>query len=229
MNLVKTRPGQSKHDRGKTRGKKGRRRKEMPARAAELMAAALELFSQRDFAAVTIKDIANSIGVNTALIYYYFGSKGALFRASLEYAVKEALANYQRLGERHSDPIDLMDDWFNTNIELAKPIRQLIKIMLDYSTSRTQKGVVDAIIKQFYDVECGILSSAIRRGVKSGVFRPVDPDRLAQIASTHLDGIMVRSLIHKDLDIRAAMKDLKNLLSEHLGDRPERTGGRNLS
>lgn len=186
------------------------------------MAAALELFSKRDLAAVTIKEIANSIGVNTALIYYYFDSKGDLFRASLEYAVEEALANYRRLRERHRDPVDLMADWFDTNVELAKPIRQLIKIMLDYSVSQTQKGVIDAIIKKFYDVECGILSAAIRQGVKSGVFRRVNPDRAAHIASTHLDGILVRSLIHKDMDIRAAMKDLKRLFSEYLA--PQRDG-----
>lgn len=193
----------------------------MPPRATELMAAALELFSKRDFAAVTIKEIANSIGVNTALIYYYFDSKADLFRASLEYAVEEALANYRHLRERHSDPVDLIADWFDTNVQLAKSIRQLVKIMLDYSTSRTQKGVVDAIIKQFYDEECGILSSTIRQGIKSGVFRPIDPDRAAHIASTYLDGIMVRSLIHRDLDISAAMKDLKRLFWEHLGHRSE--------
>jgi AcrR family transcriptional regulator len=212
---VKKRPAKGKS----TTKRKGRPPQELPPRARELMAAALELFSERDFAAVTIKEIASAIGVNTALIYYYFDNKGELFRASLEYAVGEALANYERLRERHSDPVDLIADWLETNAELAKPIRQLIKIMLDYSTSRTQKGVIDAIIGRFYDVECGILSSAIRQGVKSGVFRPVDPDRAAHIASTHLDGIMVRSLIHKDLDIRAAMSGLKDLLWEHLNHR----------
>src|SRR5262249_39128599 len=129
--------------------------------------------------------------------------------------------NYRRLRERHSDPVDLISDWFDTNVELAKPIRQLVKIMLDYSTSRTQKGVVDAVIKQFYDEECAILSSTIRQGINSGVFRPVDADRAAHIASTYLDGIMVRSLIHKDLDIGTAMTNLKSLFWEHLGHRSQ--------
>ena len=43
-------------------------------RADELMSAALDLFAERDFASVTIKDSAHAIGVNTALIYYYFES-----------------------------------------------------------------------------------------------------------------------------------------------------------
>jgi len=201
--------------------KKRRRGRALPQRATELMAAALELFANEDFAAVTIKDIGNALGVNTALIYYYFDDKADLFGASLEYAVEQALANYRRLRERHSDPVDLIADWFDNHIELAKPIRQLVKIMLDYSTSQKQKGVVDAVIKQFYDEETSILSSTIRQGIKLGVFRPVDPERAAHIASTYLDGIMVRSMIHKDLDIAAAMKDLKSLFWEHLGHRAD--------
>jgi AcrR family transcriptional regulator len=205
------------------------RRGNLPDRAEELLAAALELFAKQDFAAVTIKDIANSIGVNTALIYYYFDDKSDLFRASLEYSVEQALANYRRLGERHSDPVDLISDWFDNNIELATPIRQLLKIMLDHSTSRIGNRVVDAVIKQFYDEERSILSSAIRRGIEQGVFHRVDPERAALMASTHLDGIMVRSLIHRDFDIRAAMNDLKALFWEHLGYAAPRVRGPRLA
>jgi TetR/AcrR family transcriptional regulator, upper aerobic nicotinate degradation pathway regulator len=193
----------------------------LPKRATELLAAALELFANEDFNTVTIKDIGASTGVNTALIYYYFDDKADLFAASLEYAVEQALTNYRRLRERHSDPVDLIADWFDNHVQLAKPIRQLVKIMLDYSTSRTQRGVVDAVIKQFYDEECAILSSTIRHGIEIGVFRPVDPERAAHIASTYLDGIMVRSLIHKNMDVAAAMQDLKSLFWEHLGHRAE--------
>ncbi|MBI5617124.1 MAG: helix-turn-helix transcriptional regulator [Gammaproteobacteria bacterium] len=54
-------------------------------RAEELLAAALELFATRNFADVTIKDIAAATGVNTALIHYYFDSMAVieqkLFRA----------------------------------------------------------------------------------------------------------------------------------------------------
>lgn len=211
---------EKRRGRSKVRAIKAERKADkIPLRAEELMAVALDLFSRKDFATVTIKEIGHLAGVNTALIYYYFDSKEDLFRASLRYAIEEALANYQRLQERHTDPFDLMSDWFDTNVQLARPIQQLIKIMLDYSTSRVQKSVVDATIKQFYNVECGILSAGIRAGIKSGIFRQVDPDRVAHMVSTHLDGVMVRSLIHKDLDIQAAMKDLKGLFWDYLGQR----------
>lgn len=198
----------------KAGGRPGRRRGQ---RADQLMAVALELFSVRDFGSVTIKDIASAIGVNTALIYYYFDSKEGLFRATLENAVAQALDNYRHLKERHSDPVDLIADWFDNHIQLSRPIRQLVKIMLDYSSTRTQIDVIDDVIKQFYDEETEILASSIKRGTQLGIFSAVDPLRAAHLASTHLDGIMVRSFIHKDFDIAAALAELKSLFWEYLG------------
>ena len=48
---------------------------ETPDSMAILQDVALDLFSSRGFHAVTIKDIAAATGLNTSLIYYYFGSK----------------------------------------------------------------------------------------------------------------------------------------------------------
>lgn len=185
------------------------------------MMAALGLFARQDFTSVTIKDIASAAGVNTALIYYYFDSKEDLFRATLDHAVREALENYRRLGERHSDPVDLINDWFDNHAELSEPIRQLVKIMLDYRTARMKLSEVDGIIRHFYDEEARIISQSVRRGIAAGVFRRVDPNRAAELASTHLDGVMVRSMIHPDLDVPASIQALRELFFDHLGYRGE--------
>ena len=186
-------------------------------RADELMSAALDLFAERDFASVTIKDIAHAIGVNTALIYYYFESKEDLFRATVENAVVRALDNYKTLREKHDDPVDLINDWFYNNLQLSDPIRKLVKTMLDYSSSRINFPSVDRLIKQFYDEECSILSDSIRRGIAVGTFKPADADRLALFVSTHLDGIMVAAMIRPAFDLSAAIADLRDLLWQHLG------------
>ena len=181
------------------------------------MAAALDLFSRKDFSAVSIKDIAKAANVNTALIYYYFESKDGLFKATLEDAVAQALEKYRLLQERHTDPVDLIGDWFDIQRELSAPIRQLVKIMLDYSSTRTQAAVIDDVIRQFYRKEMEILAGSVRRGCQMGIFRKVDPERAARFASTHLDGVFVRSLIHKDFDLTAALDELKELFWEYLG------------
>lgn len=208
-----------------------RRGKRLTANAERLMAMALELFAQRDFASVSIKDIAKAAEVNTALIYYYFDSKEGLFQATLANAVAQALDKYRALKERHTNPVDLISDWFDTQRELKVSIRQMLKIMIDYSSTRTQVAGMDEVIQQFYRFEVDILASSVRAGIEMGIFRPVDPERAGHLASTHLDGIFVRSIIHKDLDIGAALDDLKKFFWEYLGHtaaRPEATSAERL-
>lgn len=199
-----------------------------PPRAQELMAVALGLFSRRDYADVTIKDIANAVGVNTALIYYYFDNKEHLFQAMLRHAVERALESYRTLQERHTDPVGLISAWFRTHIQLYEPIRQLVKIMLDYSVLPTaNRSVVDEIIRRFYEEERKILSVSVRRGTALGLFGDVDPEITAKLVSTHLDGIMVRSMIHRDFDIPRAIEEFESLFWRHLGCDPvSRAGGR---
>lgn len=185
----------------------------------KLMMVGLDLFSKRDLSAVSIKNIAKAAHVNSALIYYYFRNKEDLFRASIEYAILQALDNYARLKDKHSNPVDLINDWFENNIEMARSFRKLVKIMLDYSNSLTRLASVDSLIKHFYKEEMSILSNSIRHGVAMGLFERVDPERAAQFASVHLDGIMVAFMIRSDFDLHAAIVDLRDLFWLHLGYR----------
>lgn len=198
------------------------RSKPVLRQAEKLMVVGLDLFSKRDFASVTIKTIAKAARANSALIYYYFQNKEDLFRASIEHAILQALDNYARLRDKHSHPVDLINAWFENNVEMAVPIRKLVKIMLDYSSSPTRLASVDVLIKHFYREEMSILSNGVRQGIALGLFERVDPEQAAQFASVHLDGIMVASMIRADFDLQAAIGDLRELFWRHVGYCPGR-------
>ena len=53
-------------------------------RAAQILAAADALFGEVGFDAVSVRDLAERAGVNKALIFYYYGSKEALFERVME-------------------------------------------------------------------------------------------------------------------------------------------------
>jgi hypothetical protein len=127
------------------------------------------------------------------------------------------LQTFRRLEQRHTDPVAMITAWFSTQARLEPETRQLLKIMLDYGTSRAPSRIADAAIRRFYDTEIKILSSGVRLGIKQGVFKRVNVKRTAQIASTHLDGIMARSIIHRHFDVKAGIADLQHMLWDHLG------------
>lgn len=62
---------------------------------AELLRAARELFSARDFAAVSVRDIARAAHVNPAMVHYHFGDKQGLYRAMLEETLAPLFARIQ--------------------------------------------------------------------------------------------------------------------------------------
>jgi hypothetical protein len=88
--------------------------------------------------------------------------------------------------------------------------------MLDYVAAGPRTKGTDAVVEAFYRQETRILSEGIRLGVKQGVFAPVDVRQAALFASTQLDGIMVRSLIQKQLDVPAAIGTLEQVFFRYL-------------
>lgn len=190
-----------------------RRADAMNGRGEEFLMAALDLFAERNFASVTIKDIAQSLGVNTALIYYYFEDKAALFRATIDFAVENAFANMRALEERNADPAGLISAWLENHVERYAEIHRFVKIALDFRGSHEGDPAIEATIASFYAKEHELLSRFIRQGVEVGHFKSVDPARMAQFISTYLDGCMVRSVILPDFNLKSAVSDLhRNVL-----------------
>jgi AcrR family transcriptional regulator len=187
--------------------------RQRPDRASELMNAALHHFARQDFNTVTIKDIANSIPVNSALIYYYFENKEALFRASLNHAADLAIARYEEMCKGLTSPDEFIEAWFDNHIESG----DLIRYMLDFAATHPQRDMIESGIQRFYGTERDILVKYLEEGMSQGVFSDVDINGAAQVASTMLDGVIVRSQIQPEFDIGAAIAELKKVFWRYVG------------
>jgi TetR/AcrR family transcriptional regulator, upper aerobic nicotinate degradation pathway regulator len=198
--------------------KVGRPKADAPPVEAEMKIrdTSLSLFATRGFSAVTIKDIAKSAGLNTALIYYYFGSKEVLFQSAVLLAVERAFCRSQSMRETPREPRDIIFDWLDTHIREYDTISKLIKISINYATTVERKTAIDRAIRRFYDEEREVLRAALEAGVTSGVFPKLDPEEVATFISTYLDGIFVRAMMLKDFKPVAAIEDLRALVKARL-------------
>jgi AcrR family transcriptional regulator len=191
-----------------------------PGRSDSFLATSLELFAERNFASVTIKDIAQALDVNPALIYYYFDSKTDLFRATIERAVVRAFENIRALEDKSADPATILAAWLTNHVNKYHEIHRFVKIALDFRSSHEGDQAIAEAIEAFYVEERRVLSKVIRDGVRQGLFKPVNPARFAQFISTHLDGCMVRSVILTDFDLKGAVRDLHRHILDVLGYAP---------
>jgi AcrR family transcriptional regulator len=143
------------------------KRQEPPSdRVEEFLTAALDLFAERNFATVTIKDIAKSLNVHSALIYYYFKNKTDLFRATIEYAVANAFENVRALENKSAAAPDLITAWLENHVNKYAEIHRFVKIALDFRSAHEGDPNIAAAIERFYEEERRMLSKVVRQGVK---------------------------------------------------------------
>jgi AcrR family transcriptional regulator len=186
-------------------------------RSDDILEAALRLFSEQGYTATSIKDIARASRVNSALIYYYFASKEHLFVEALKYSAHTATLHHQRSKDLHDDPIAEINFWFDANAKMAMPLGQMLRLMLDYRTTHKRSPSVDRLITDFYDAEIGLLRGAIDRGIKRGLFQPVDTVKTSLFVSTHLDGLIVAASVRFEYDLRAGFLQMRKILFAWLG------------
>lgn len=181
-------------------------------RAVAVLEVAFELFSTRSYAEVTMQDIALGADLTYSLLYYYYKNKEDLFHASVSYSIQKAIENYEQLRRQDKAPVDEINNWLDNNIQLAEPLKRLVKIMMEFSDKRDGSPSVAQEIDYFYEYERDLLCKSIRAGVDQGVFTCESPEGAALFVSTYIDGIFYRASLRSTMDIEAPMHELKRML-----------------
>lgn len=63
------------------------------------------LFAQKGYAATSIREIAEEVGVNSAMVHYYFGSKHALLRHVLDRTLEPLAAAIAKMKTEENAPV----------------------------------------------------------------------------------------------------------------------------
>jgi AcrR family transcriptional regulator len=195
------------------RGRKPRTQSDV---AEALQSAALDLFAEQNYSTVTIKDIATATGINSALIYYYFGSKEDLFLKVVENTVETAFRKFDDVTSDVQSPEQIIASWIETHILHFALMQKLGKISLDYASTRNRTQRIDRAVRSFYDKEAIVLRRAIETGIAQKQFRAVDPERTATFISTFLDGCLFRAVLFPRFSHRRAMEDMRAFVLGHL-------------
>ena len=81
-------------------------RRKVEVRREEILAATEAEVTRRGFARTRVGDVAEALGVSSALIFYHFGTKEKLFAEALGHAVERDLARLDSTVAKASDPVD---------------------------------------------------------------------------------------------------------------------------
>ena len=151
-----------------------RRHRHPDATREALIRAATELFALRGFDGATIDEIATKAGANKALISYYFRGKRGLYTAILQSTLEVAVARLRALAESPRSPADLLREFIASFHQMATIDRPYFPALVLREVVTSGKAFNDTVAPQIIALLQSI-RAIIERGVREGVFRPVDP------------------------------------------------------
>lgn len=139
----------------------------------EILLAAARLFAETGFRAVTINDVAASLGYTKSVVYYYFKNKNEIlwqiflrmcerYLSTINEVLEMDLPPKEKLKEiiyRHAMSVMTQKDWtaifFRDESELEPEQREYMR-----KHKRDYDGLIEGVFEQ---------------GVKDGVFKPIPP------------------------------------------------------
>jgi AcrR family transcriptional regulator len=141
---------------------------------AILLDAASKILSERNTIDISLSEIAQASGLNSALISYHFGGKDGLLLALVRRDAEVAMAQLQQLVAMQISPEQKVRlhiaGVINTYARFPY-LNRLIHFLLDNTNTGLARDVSDFFIKPLVAAQASI----IEEGVAAGIFREVDP------------------------------------------------------
>lgn len=150
---------------------------------------ARKLFAQRGYQAVSMRDIAQAVGVQQSAIYNHFASKQGLLVDLMVIHMERMLAGLKEALEEIEGPAERLEAF--TRHHVLAHFDYLDEIFLAYMELRSLeepgRSRVIALRKEYE----GILRDILTEGAASGRFRVVDPGMGMRSILAMLTGISV--------------------------------------
>jgi AcrR family transcriptional regulator len=187
----------------KTAGRRPKAGGEGKGTRPAILAAARKVFARRGFDRTSIRDIADSARVNTAMIYYHFQDKADLFRSILDVSFAELEKIWDdEIFHRPASAREKLAVYIDKFIRFEHESEDLRRIFLtDFRVfSEHAKWTADRFFSESYKRLVRILKD----GMKTGELRSFDPS----LAVMTLIGMIVHTFMFRPISEHVTGKKL---------------------
>jgi AcrR family transcriptional regulator len=153
------------------------------------MAAAAEVIRERGLENTRVADVAERAGTSAPSVLYWFASKAELLTIALTAAEENF---YEQLDERLAE-LDSARDRLVALIESATGTGDYdAALWMELWAKALRDEELAGIRKQLDERWRGTIAAIVREGQEVGEFGPTDPDQLALLLASLLDGFAVQ-------------------------------------
>jgi AcrR family transcriptional regulator len=187
-----------------------------------ILRAATELIASDGIDEVRIARVANRARASTALVHHYFSTREELLAQALlqsfELAADERFGAGPAAAASATEGLAIaIDECLPTPGEGEREWVLWVELWLRAAREPELRPVAGRMYESYREW----VARVIRRGVESGEFREVDPDRVADLAMALFDGLGVRALIRDPaMSLERARRMAAERLAAELGGDP---------
>ncbi|MBZ0158454.1 MAG: TetR/AcrR family transcriptional regulator [Alphaproteobacteria bacterium] len=163
----------------------------------EILDAARELFISEGYEKFSLRRLAEKIDYSPTTIYLYFKGKDDLLFAICEEVAEQFLANLNRIGTMHTDPLEALQQALLYLVEFGFNNPNQYKVF--FFTNPTVYGPQE----DFMEMESMARDSyfafrkIVQNGIETGSLREMDPEVLTQALAVATHGLIAMTLYCK--------------------------------
>jgi AcrR family transcriptional regulator len=161
---------------------------EGPVLRGEIMAKASRLFYERGYAATSIRDIAEAVGISSSTMYHHFTNKQeVLFAITSRFMTDFVDATVPTLRDRSRTPTDRVREMVRVHLTLSEDRRPelLVGNPIRYALNPEQKRTGVAFQRRYHDAVRDVLDE----GCAAGEFAVEDVDITTMAILDMLNGV----------------------------------------
>ncbi|KRC59437.1 hypothetical protein ASE14_16050 [Agromyces sp. Root81] len=154
----------------------------------EILRATARLISRRGIRGLRTADVATEAGVSPGLLFYHFSDRDGLLDATLEY-LDNAARRFRSV--LHTDDASLRESLIRHVVDEIQDVPELVQVSLVWSEFRSAAVYEPTLRPGIQRATRGwttMLSDAISEGQGRGDIGAGDPDVIAQLLTTLVEG-----------------------------------------
>lgn len=147
----------------------------------KLLAAATRLFAEKGFAGVSIRQLGEAAGVNSAMISYYYGGKEGLYEAVFTTQYERLLGKFEAIADLKA-PVEEKIRQYAEVIRLNHTAEQPLMARLIQGELTSPTACMEKVVRNYTSRIARIVSGIVQQGVEAGEFRQDIPPIFATLA-----------------------------------------------
>lgn len=168
-------------------------------RKDKIVKATVECIIRHGYHNFSMQDVARTAGVSKGIIHYYFLNKDDLMMSVLDKVAGDIEDVLVKDIESIKDPIKKIEVFVDISFGIVKSTKEYYQVNMDFWTQINQKEEVKKVIAKHYDKFRETAAMVIASGMKSGVFRDVNPRHYASLIISVIDGLSLQWLFDESV------------------------------